>query len=330
MNNSIIELQEVSKIYQDNPRAGVLSVSLSIQEGSVTVISGESGSGKSTLLKLISGFMSPDSGTVLYKNEPVMRPEGRLIPGHDAMKTVAQDFNLNIYAKVYDNIAGLLSNTNLKEKQQKTFEVMEFLKIDHLAQKRAVDLSGGEQQRVAIARAIITGPEVLLLDEPFSQVDSILKNELRADIKRMSRYLGITVILVSHDPLDGLSLADKMIVLKDGEVLEEGAPSDLYNAPGCLYTAQLLSNCNVLSSEDAREIGIYTGKDTVAVYAEWVRLNRNDDSLTFTVKDCFFKGFYEEVLLERNGVKLRAINTGNFRYVKGQEVGVSIDRFVEF
>lgn len=330
MNNSIIELQEVSKIYQDNPRAGVLSVSLSIQEGSVTVISGESGSGKSTLLKLISGLMSPDSGTVLYKNEPVMRPEGRLIPGHDAMKTVAQDFNLNIYAKVYDNIAGLLSNTNLKEKQQKTFEVMEFLKIDHLAQKRAVDLSGGEQQRVAIARAIITGPEVLLLDEPFSQVDSILKNELRADIKRMSRYLGITVILVSHDPLDGLSLADKMIVLKDGEVLEEGAPSDLYNAPGCLYTAQLLSNCNVLSSEDAHEIGIYTGKDTVAVYAEWVRLNRNDDSLTFTVKDCFFKGFYEEVLLERNGVKLRAINTGNFRYVKGQEVGVSIDRFVEF
>ncbi len=330
MNNSIIELQNVSKIYQNNPLAGVQSVSLSIPEGLVTVISGESGSGKSTLLKLISGLMSPDSGVVLYKNEPVMGPESRLIPGHDAMKTVAQDFNLNIYARVYDNIAGLLSNTNLKEKQQKTFEVMEFLKIDHLAQKRAVDLSGGEQQRVAIARAIITGPEVLLLDEPFSQVDSILKNELRADIKRMSRYLGITVILVSHDPLDGLSLADKMIVLRNGQVLEEGVPSYLYNSPGCLYTAQLLSNCNVLSSEDASEIGIYTTKDTVAVYAEWVQLDRSDASLAFTVKDYFFKGFYEELLLERNGVKLRAINTGNLRYVKGQEVGVNIDRFMEF
>ena len=229
MNNlPAIELEQVTKIYQTQPRSGVESVSLSIEKGTINVIAGASGSGKSTLLKLIAGLLSPDSGEVRYLGKRVLGPTEKLIPGHEAMKVVAQDFNLNIYAKVYDNIAGLLSNTDLKGKQRKTLEVMEFLRIDHLAQKRAVDLSGGEQQRVAIARAIITGPEVLLLDEPFSQVDAMFKNELRADIRRMATYLGITVVLVSHDPVDGLSMADKMMIIKDGALVEEGSPDMLY------------------------------------------------------------------------------------------------------
>jgi len=242
MNNlPAIELEQVTKIYQTQPRSGVDSVSLSIRKGTINVIAGASGSGKSTLLKLIAGLLSPDSGEVRYSGKRVLGPSEKLIPGHEAMKVVAQDFNLNIYAKVYDNIAGLLSNTDLKGKQRKTLEVMEFLRIDHLAQKRAVDLSGGEQQRVAIARAIITGPEVLLLDEPFSQVDAMFKNELRADIRRMATYLGITVVLVSHDPVDGLSMADKMMIIKDGMLIEEGSPNTLYHHPKELYTATLLT-----------------------------------------------------------------------------------------
>ncbi len=328
--NHFIELQDVSKVYQDMPFSGVQSVNFAIERGSITVIAGESGSGKSTLLRLITGLMSPDRGTVLYKGEEVRGPEQRLIPGHDAMKLVAQDFDLNIYAKVYDNIAALLSNTDLKGKKQKTFEVMEFLRIDHLAEKRAVDLSGGEQQRVAIARAIITGPEVLLMDEPFSQIDPMLKNDLRADIKRMARYLGITVILVSHDPLDGLALADNMIILKEGTVLEKGSPEHLYHHPGHLYTAQLLANCNVLSREEAWEAGIPAQKDHVVIYPEWISLYPGPEADGFLFRDRFFKGFYDEFLLEKNGVQIRAIYTGLNVYKKYDRIPGKINRYLEF
>ncbi|EOR92517.1 Maltose/maltodextrin transport ATP-binding protein MalK [Arcticibacter svalbardensis MN12-7] len=328
INQPAIELKQVTKLYSTQPLSGVESISLTIQQGTITVIAGASGSGKSTLIKLISGLMSPDSGEVYYQGKHVAGPSEKLIPGHDAMKTVAQDFNLNIYAKVYDNIAGLLSNTDLKGKQRKTFEVMEFLKIDHLAQKRAVDLSGGEQQRVAIARAIITGPEVLLLDEPFSQVDAMFKNELRADIRRMATYLGITVILVSHDPLDGLSLADNMVIIKDGKLIEEGNPFYLYDHPKKLYTATLLTNCNVLSKEDAATVGIFSEKDNIVIYPEWIVFN--DRGLNFYIKECLFKGFYEELVLEYEGVVLRALSQSPGRYKKGHWIQAELTRFYDY
>lgn len=329
MNNlPAIELEQVTKIYQTQPRSGVDSVSLSIRKGTINVIAGASGSGKSTLLKLIAGLLSPDSGEVRYSGKRVLGPSEKLIPGHEAMKVVAQDFNLNIYAKVYDNIAGLLSNTDLKGKQRKTLEVMEFLRIDHLAQKRAVDLSGGEQQRVAIARAIITGPEVLLLDEPFSQVDAMFKNELRADIRRMATYLGITVVLVSHDPVDGLSMADKMMIIKDGMLIEEGSPNTLYHNPRELYTATLLTNCNVLNAEEASILGIYSNKDQVVIYPEWIDFKNTGRE--WLVKECLFKGFYEEILLEYEGVQLRALNTEPGLYRTNSIVTAEIRKFREY
>ena len=330
MSSPLIELKNVSKIYQELPFSGIKGIDLSISKGSVTVIAGESGSGKSTLLKVINGLMSPDEGVVLFDGERVRGPEQRLIPGHDEMKVVAQDFDLNIYAKAFDNIASLLPNTDLKRKHQKTFEIMEFLRIAHLAEKRAFDLSGGEQQRVAIARAVITRPQVILMDEPFSQIDSLVKNDLRADIRRMARELGITILIVSHDPVDGLSLADQMIILRGGSIVETGSPLNLYNNPGSLYTAQLLSGCTVLSAENAEKIGIRTAKSQVAIYAEWVAVNKGDTTSSFVIKDKFFKGFYEELLLEKNGVQVRALHSRSDNYEKDVRVSVEFKRILEF
>lgn len=326
----LIQLHKVSKVYREKPVAGVKDIDLTIGKGEIVVIAGESGSGKSTLLRLITGLVTPDSGRVLFNQEEVRGPEARLIPGHEAMKFVAQDFNLNIYAKVYDNIAGQLPNTNLKGKQRKTFEVMEFLKIDHLSDKRVSDLSGGEQQRVAIGRAIVTEPEVLLMDEPFSQIDAVLKSDLRADIKRMSDYLGITVVLVSHDPLDGLSLAKKMVVLKDGVVVEQGDPRQLYYSPESVYTARLLGNCNVISREDAGLLGINTRKNFVLIYPEWIRVESEGSPANgYLFKESFFKGFYDELLLEKNGVVLRALHPDSVKYKKYDKVFVKISRYLE-
>lgn len=325
----IIHLSDVTKTYTSGIFAGVQHINLKIETGNIVSIVGRSGSGKSTLLKLIYGLLAPDTGSVSFKGEPVPGPHEKLIPGHQAMKMVTQDFSLNTYAKVYDNIASMLPNTDLKAKHEETVEMMEFLRIDHLAQKRVVDLSGGEQQRAAIARAIITEPQILLLDEPFSQIDPMLKNELRDDIRRLSRYLGITIILVSHDPADGLSLADQLVVLKEGKKIEEGRPERIYYHPEQLYTAQLLASANVITPEEAGKIGINSSKKVV-IYPEWLHIEESQYSQLFHIKDILFKGFYEELILQKNETTLRALNFKPGRIEKGSLVPVSLSRFLEF
>jgi ABC-type Fe3+/spermidine/putrescine transport system ATPase subunit len=262
----LIQFNRVSKSYVKNSNGGVRGINLHIRQGEFVAILGESGSGKSTLLKLIYGLLSPSEGEVLFQGQKILGPDEKLIPGNEHMKMIAQNFDLNNYAKVYDNVASMLSNTDLEGKKQKTLRMMQALRLDHLAERRAVELSGGEQQRVAIARALITQPQVLLLDEPFSQVDVLMRMQMRADLKRLSKELGTTMILVSHDPLDGLSLADTLLVLKQGELLQKGAPADLIDKPANAYVAKLLGGANVLQAQDANHIlGLQLASNQVLV-----------------------------------------------------------------
>jgi ABC-type sugar transport system ATPase subunit len=246
------------------------------------------------------------------------------------MKMLSQDFNLNIYARVYENIESMLSNEDLKGKKQKAIDMMKLLGIEHLANKKIVELSGGEQQRVALARAIITEPEVLLLDEPFSQLDALLKTQFRADLKHLCDHLGITIIMVSHDPVDGLTLANEIIILKDGKLIESGRPQDLYANPLHIYTAKLLGNAFVLPADEARILGIRTKMDSVMIYPEWVQLKSGWSSKSYRIKEVFFKGFYEDLLLERDEIELIAINQKPGIYNKGDKVQVQISRYLEF
>lgn len=330
MSNTLISLEKVSLHYVNDTKAGVSEIDLSIKKGEFVSIVGESGSGKSTLLKLIYGLLAPDSGEVFFRGGHLEGPHEKLIPGHDSMKMLSQDFNLNIYARVYENIESMLSNEDLKAKKQKAADMMKLLGIEHLANKKIVELSGGEQQRVALARAIITEPEVLLLDEPFSQLDTLLKNQFRKDLKHLCDHLGITIIMVSHDPVDGLTLSNKMIILKDGKLIESGRPEDLYANPSHIYIAKLLGNAFVLPAEEARVLGIRTKMNTVMIYPEWVQLKSGWSSRSYVVKEVFFKGFYEDLLLERNGIELIAINQKPGVYRKGDKVQVQISRYLEF
>jgi ABC-type sugar transport system ATPase subunit len=330
MSTILISLENVSLNYIENSFAGVSDINLSIEKGDFVSVVGESGSGKSTLLKIIYGLLAPDSGEVLFKGRHLEGPHEKLIPGHDSMKMLSQDFNLNIYARVYENIESLLSNEDLKGKKQKAADMMALLHIEHLANKKIVELSGGEQQRVALARAIITEPEVLLLDEPFSQLDALLKAQFRTDLKNLSDQLGITIILVSHDPLDGLTLANKMIILKEGKLIESGRPEYIYANPSHIYTAKLLGNAFVLPAEEARVLGIRTKMDSVMIYPEWVQLKGGWSSKSYRIKEVFFKGFYEDLLLERDEIELIAINQKPGIYNKGDKVQVQISRYLEF
>jgi len=328
--DQIISVRNLTKQHQSSQASGVQDISFDIKRGSIVAIIGESGSGKSTLLKCIYGLLQADSGEVLLNGKRILGPHEQLIPGHKEMKMVTQDFSLNIYAKVYDNIASMLSNTNVQAKQEKTLEMMQRLHIDHLREKKITELSGGEQQRVAIAKALVSDTSVLLLDEPFSQVDALLKNQLRADIKRIAAETGVTVIMVSHDPADGLFLSDELLILKDGKLLQKGAPAAVYNDPNDIYTAQILGNAVVVSKEDALKLGITTDQQKVMFYPEWVELSSSWNSRRFEVLDIYYKGFYEELLLERNGVRVRAIQLNRGAHKKNDHVQANIGRFIGY
>ncbi|WP_442588674.1 ABC transporter ATP-binding protein [Pedobacter sp. AW31-3R] len=331
MDENIISVKNLTKQYQTAQASGIRDINFDIKRGEVVAIIGESGSGKSTLLKSIFGLLKTDTGEVIFNGKRVLGPDEQLIPGHKEMKMVTQDFSLNIYAKVYDNIASQLSNTNIKSKQEKTVAIMEHLRIDHLRDKKIIELSGGEQQRVAIARAMVTDTQLLLLDEPFSQVDALLKNQLRADIKRIAAETGVTVIMVSHDPADGLFLADVLLLIKEGQLIQKGEPSHVYNHPEHVYTAQLLGNAVVLPMEDALKLGMTSAKGKeVLFYPEWVELKNTWNSKRYEVKDVYYKGFYEELLLERNGVTIRAIHLNRGEHKKNDHVQANIGRFLEF
>ncbi|MES2873000.1 MAG: ABC transporter ATP-binding protein [Bacteroidota bacterium] len=330
MSETIISIKNVSKHYSPDSNAGVSDISLTIEKGDFVAIVGESGSGKSTLLKLIYGTLGPNSGELNFKGGHIPGPHEKLIPGHDSMKMLSQDFNLNLYARVYENIESMLSNENVQEKKQRSIEMMELLGISALANKRIVELSGGEQQRVALARAIITEPEVLLLDEPFSQLDAVLKTQFRADLKRLASELGITIIMVSHDPVDGLTLADQMFILKDGKLIESGKPDKIYNKPEHIYSARLLGNAFFLPSDEAKLMGLRSKTGTVMIYPEWVQLRNSWTSKQYEIEEIFFRGFYEDLLLERKGIRIHAVNSKPGMYRKGQRVQVVIERWLEF
>lgn len=330
MNEQLITVSNLTKQHQANQASGITELNFSIKEGTIVAIIGESGSGKSTLLKCIYGLLKPDDGEVLFNGKRVLGPDEQLIPGHPEMKMVTQDFSLNIYAKVYDNIASMLSNTDITAKQEKTVRVMEQLHIDHLRDKKITQLSGGEQQRVAIAKALVSDTKVLLLDEPFSQVDSLLKNQLRADIKRLAKEIGLTVILVSHDPTDGLFLADQLLVLQQGKLLQNDRPSEVYRHPSTIYTARMLGNAVIINQQEAETLGIKTTAKQIVFYPEWVDLTSSWNSRRFEVVEVYYKGFYDELLLERKGIKIRALQLNSGEHKKNDHIQANIGRFLEF
>lgn len=295
--DTLIKLNNVYRNYLENQHSGVSGISLEIKRGEIVSIVGESGSGKSTLLKLIYGILVPETGEVLYENKRIQGPGEKLIPGHDDMRMVTQEVTLNLYARVFDNISGQLSNTDLQTKNDLTVKTMKFLRIDHLANKKIVDLSGGEQQRVAIARAIITEPTVLLLDEPFSMIDTILKKQLRDDIERLSKELNITVIMVSHDPSDALSLADKLVIIREGKVVRQGHPKEIYKNPESAYVAKLLGAANILNGE---------GSEQYAVYPQDVIIGDSENVIEAKLKSIHFNGSYNELTLSLDGKQIVA------------------------
>lgn len=324
-----IAVSHLDKRFSDKPDSlGLVDLSFGIDQGKITAIIGESGSGKTTLLRLIYGLLKPDKGEIRFKGWKVPSPDEKLIPGHSDMRMVSQHFDdLNTYANVWDNVASRLSNTDLQEKHDKTEVVLKSLNILQLAKQRVADLSGGEKQRVAIARALITGPEVLLMDEPFNQVDASFRDHLQHDIRNIVENTGLTVLMVSHDPTEVLALADEVLVLKAGKLMANGKTVDIYHQPPNSYSATLLAKSNCLGGKDALLLGA-VWKNKAVIHPEWISLF-DDAEGEFQVSEILFKGFFEEITVQKGPLFLRVTNKQPGKFSKGQRVRAIADHFVE-
>jgi iron(III) transport system ATP-binding protein len=203
---------------------------------------GETGSGKSTLLKVIAGLEQPSEGEIVFDGTNVAGPDERLVPGHEKIAYLSQYYELPHALRIEQ----VLEYAN-RLSDEDAAELYAVCRIDHLLKRRTDQLSGGEGQRVAIARLLIAKPQLLLLDEPFSNLDTVHKNILKAVMEAITKKLKITCILISHDPEDTLSWADKILVMKDGEIVQKGLPEKVYRKPVDEYVAGLFGAYSILS-----------------------------------------------------------------------------------
>jgi ABC-type Fe3+/spermidine/putrescine transport system ATPase subunit len=285
-------------------------------------IAGETGSGKSTLLKIIAGLQQPDSGDVYLNKERVEGAHERLVPGHPKIAYLSQNFELPKFLRVEQVLS--YANTLTEETAATLYSVCQ---IDHLQKRRTDELSGGEKQRIAMARLLITSPELLLLDEPFSHLDMVHKNTLKAVIQEISSRLKITCILVSHDPMDTLSWSDKIIVMKDGKVVQKGEPSLIYSQPVSEYVAGLFGKYNILGQQTAKSVfKLKPAGSKVIVRPEAFRLVKKDvKGVAGKIVNVSFFGSFHEVDVDVNGVVIRVRSEGK-TLAAGKRVNVALDK----
>lgn len=233
-----IKLDRVTKRF--GKVVAVNNISLNIMDKEFMALLGPSGSGKSTILYLIAGIYRPTSGRIFFGERDVTD----LPPKERNIGLVFQNWALYPHMKVYDNIAFPLRLKKESEEyiRKKVIEITKMLHIDHLLDRYPYQLSGGQQQRVAIARALVKEPLVLLLDEPLSNLDALLRIYVRAELKKLQKKLGITTIYVTHDQAEALAMADRIAVINEGKILQVGDPETVYNRPNCKFVGGFLGN----------------------------------------------------------------------------------------
>lgn len=235
-----IEVQAVSRSY--NGVAVVEGVSLSLQAGRITCLLGPSGGGKSTLLRLVAGLEHVDSGEIVRSGDVISRPGFTLPPEMRNIGLVFQDLALFPHLTASQNIAFGLKSQTPEARRMRVAELLEQFRLSHRAGAYPHTLSGGEQQRVAIARALARKPVAVLLDEPFSGLDSRLKDHVRTSVIDGLRAANAAAMIVTHDPEEAMLIADDLVLMAGGRVLQEGAPADCYLQPVSLAAARLLGD----------------------------------------------------------------------------------------
>lgn len=254
-----VKIANVSRVYENGD--GIHGIDLAVYEGEILTLLGPSGCGKSTLLRCLGGFNACDEGTIFIDNQDMTR----VAPEKRTTSMVFQGYNLWNHMTVYENLAwGLkLRKVSKKECQKKVAAMLELLQLPGVEKKYPTQLSGGQQQRIAIGRSLILEPAVLLMDEPYSALDAKIRQQMREELKRIQQETGVTVVFVTHDQEEALSLSNRIVVMEKGKIAQVGTPAEIYEQPVNRYTASFIGEMNFV--EDAEGEVAFRPEDTQLV-----------------------------------------------------------------
>ncbi|GGA44114.1 ABC transporter ATP-binding protein [Paenibacillus physcomitrellae] len=303
-----LSIQRLTKRYKTGD--GVSDISLDVAKGEMITLLGPSGCGKTTVLRSIGGFLDPDSGDILIEGKSVLSapPEKR------PTSMVFQGYNLWPHMTVYDNLAFGLKIRKVKksERDKSIDEVLELVRLPGSGKKYPAQLSGGQQQRIAVARSLLLKPSVLLLDEPFSALDAKLRHEMREELREIQAELGLTMVFVTHDQEEALSISDRIVVMNHGHIEQIATPQEIYDVPKSLYVAQFIGKMNFVKGVVARgaittgplsfpNSHLLSGSVTVAIRPEDVVVQTSagqEPGLHGIIKQIMVLGHYAEVSVD--------------------------------
>ena len=238
----MIEIDRISKSY--GTVEALKEVSLSVAKGEFVSLLGPSGSGKTTLLNLIAGMIQPSNGRIIIDGTDITQ----LPPSKRGLGMVFQNYALMPHMTVFDNIAFPLRvrRVPMPEIRRRVQEVLELVRMPHVAERKPKELSGGQQQRISLARCIVYRPALILMDEPLGALDKKLRQEMQIEISRLHRDLGITMLYVTHDQEEALTMSDRIVLMKEGRCAQVGTCDELYFAPNSPYVADFIGESNLL------------------------------------------------------------------------------------
>ncbi len=290
-----LTVSNLTKIYGD--KKVVDNISFEAEKGSITCILGPSGSGKTTILRCLGGFENPESGNVIVDNKQILK----LGPEERPISTVFQSYGLFPHKSVIENtIYGLkFKKVTRKEAIKEGQEILEIVGLKGYENRRINQLSGGEQQRVALARSLVVKPNLLLLDEPFSNLDAKLRLVMREEIQRIQKAFNITTIFVTHDQEDAFSVADQIILMNKGRIEQISSPMDIYKYPKGEFPLQFIGRSNIKSRNGQVEF----------VRPEEIKIHDkpNKNTIEGTIKKRIFKGAIVEYYISTKYDKLIAM-----------------------
>ena len=329
----LLRIEHLSHHYPEPKVETLRRISFSVEPGSVCALVGASGSGKTTLLRLIGGQLDSTEGAVWLSGNEVKGPSYRLVPGHPDIRTVFQDFALSPNLSVYQNIAHVLRAYRRDYREERTTELIRRFHLAGREEQRPATLSGGEKQRLAIARALAEEPVLLLMDEPFSQVDPPLKRRLLREIVAILRETAGTALFVTHDAPDALALADQIVVLRQGALVQQGTPQQVYEHPVSPYVAQLMGECSVVDVDTFRRwYPTFVAEDFthVGIRPEHVRIADQAGEIAGQVIRSRYRGGYYEIVITSEGTELTAYSRQTI--AEGTQVACSVasDKVVLF
>jgi len=308
---ALLEFDRVSFSHSSGFRLEELSFKL--EEGERLAIAGETGSGKTTILKLVAGLLQPHSGTIRLNGKPVEGPRTKLVPGHERIAYLSQYFEVQKFLRIEQVLAYASRMSALSANR-----IYRICEIDHLMERTTDQLSGGERQRVALARLLVQSPDLLLLDEPYSNLDSVHRNQMKSVVDRIGDQLGITSLLVSHDATDSLSWAQDILVLEHGRRVQQAAPEIIYRRPVSEYVAALFGRYNLFPIDP-------TIPDNLAMLRPDDLYLVEDDPFEFEgdVLRISFNGPYYEIQVETPQAVL-SVNSGKPSCAVGDHVRLAV------